>query len=143
MNFKPDAVAAKREAADFKEAIRIVGSLYEKEGIATSDYAQAMIDAVGEFGPYMVLMPGLAMPHAKSGAGVNRRGCAVVTLSTPVEFGHEKNDPVDVLVSFAAGEKKAHMEMIQSLANALSDAELIEAIRNAETDEELAALFES
>ena len=52
-------------------------------------------------------------------------------------------DPVDVLVSFAAGEKKAHMEMIQSLANALSDTELIDAIRKAETDEELAALFES
>lgn len=142
MNFKPDAVAAKRKAADFKEAIKIVGSLYEREDIAGAEYAQAMIDAVGEFGPYMVLMPGLAMPHAKSGAGVKRHGCAVVTLSTPVRFGHEKNDPVDVLVSFAAGEKKAHMHMIQALANALSDKDLLDRIRAAQTDEELAAAFE-
>lgn len=141
MSFVPDAVAAKREASSMEEAIRLVGSLYEKEGIATSDYAQAMIDAVGEFGPYMVLMPGLAMPHAKSGAGVQRQGAVVVTLSTPVKFGHDKNDPVDVLVSFAAGDKDAHMAMIQSLAVTLSDSELIEKIRAAKTDEELAAIF--
>lgn len=143
MSFIPDAVAAKRSVSSMEEAIRLVGSLYEKEGIATADYAQAMIDAVGEFGPYMVLMPGLAMPHAKSGAGVQRQGAVVVTLDTPVEFGHDKNDPVDVLVSFAAGDKKAHMSMIQSLAGALGDAELIERIRAARTDDELAGLFQS
>lgn len=142
MSFVPDAVAAQRTAETMEDAIRLVGELYEKEGIATSDYAQAMIDAVGEYGPYMVLMPGLAMPHAKSGRGVLRQGAVVVTLATPVRFGHDKNDPVDVLVSFAAGDKKAHMAMIQSLATALGDSDLIANIRAATTDEQLRALFE-
>ena len=141
MTFKPDAVAAKQTAADWREAIRLVGGLYEREGIATSEYAEAMINGVTEFGPYMVLMPGLAMPHAKSAAGVKRAGTAVVTLSTPVEFGSPANDPVDVLVSFAAGDKKGHMEMIKSLANVLSDGDLIDRVRAAESDEELAAIF--
>lgn len=141
MSFAPDAVAAKRQASSMEEAIRLVGSLYEEKDIATAEYAQAMIDAVGEFGPYMVLMPGLAMPHAKSAAGVKRQGMVVVTLETPVNFGHPKNDPVDVLVSFAAGDKKAHMAAIQSLAEALSDVDLVAKMREAKTDEELQALF--
>ena len=143
MSFKPDCVAARRVAKDWEEAIRIVGSLYEKEGIATSEYAEAMIQGVHEFGPYMVLMPGLAMPHAKATKGVKRAGTCVVTLSTPVEFGSEANDPVDTLVSFAAGDNKGHITMIKSLARTLSDADLIEKIRAAETDEQLAALFNS
>lgn len=141
MTFVPDAVAAKKVANSMEEAIRLVGELYERTGIATADYAEAMIEAVAEYGPYMVLMPGLAMPHAKSGRGVQRQGAVVVTLATPVRFGHDKNDPVDVLVSFAAGDKKTHMAMIQSLASALGDAELIGRIRAATTDDELAALF--
>lgn len=143
MKFHPDCVAARREAADWEEAIRIVGRLYEEAGIATEEYADAMINGVKEFGPYMVLMPGLAMPHAKSTAGVHRAGTAVVTLSAPVEFGSEANDPVDTLISFAAGDNKGHMKMIQALAATLSDEELIAKIRAAETDEELAAIFEN
>ncbi|WP_151550337.1 MULTISPECIES: PTS sugar transporter subunit IIA [Corynebacterium] len=142
MGFVPDVVAARKTAADWEEAIREVGKLYEDSGIATAEYAQAMIDGVKEFGPYMVLTPGVAMPHAKSARGVLKKGTAVVTLAEPVNFGSPANDPVDVLISFAAGDKKGHMAMIQSLAAVLGDQDLLAAARAAETDEELARVFE-
>ncbi|MGP5928744.1 PTS sugar transporter subunit IIA [Corynebacterium glyciniphilum] len=143
--FEPEAVAAKRRAGDWREALKYVGKLYEQQGIADSTYTEAMIGAVEELGPYMVLVPGVAMPHATSAQGVKRPGQVIVTLDTPVEFGHAKNDPVDILISFAAdadGKSGAgHMEMIRSLTGVLSDAELLDNIRNARDDSALAALF--
>lgn len=143
--FSPAAVAARRSARDWREAVKQVGDLFEKQGIAESTYTDAMVHAVEEFGPYMVLVPGVAMPHAKSAQGVNKPGQVVVTLDTPVEFGHDKNDPVDILVSFAAdaeGKKGAgHMDMIRSITEVLSDADLLDRIRSAKDDEALAALF--
>ncbi|WP_075727866.1 PTS sugar transporter subunit IIA [Corynebacterium aquilae] len=141
MTFLPDVVAARRHAADWQEAIRIVGELYESKDIATAEYAEAMINGVKEFGPYMVLTPGVAMPHAKSASGVKKAGTCVVTLDEPVEFGSPANDPVDVLISFAAGDKKGHIKMIQSLAAVLGDTELLDRARAATTDEELLAVF--
>ncbi|AZA08824.1 PTS sugar transporter subunit IIA [Corynebacterium pseudopelargi] len=139
--FVPDVVAAQCEAADWEEAIRLVGRLYQEQGIASSEYAEAMIKGVKEFGPYMVLTPGVAMPHAKTVAGVQRPGTAVVTLKTPVEFGSPANDPVDVLISFAAGDNHGHIEMIQSLAGVLSDRALLDRARAAEDDEALMNVF--
>lgn len=143
MSFVPDTVAAKKHAANWEEAIREVGKLYEAAGIATADYAEAMIEGVHQYGPYMVLTPGVAMPHAKSASGVLRRGTAVVTLAEPVNFGSPANDPVDLLISFAAGDKKGHIEMIKSLAAVLGDEELLAKMRAATNDEELAAVFNS
>ena len=46
----------------------------------------------------MVVMPGVVLLHAKPDYGVNRLGISLSTLKTPVEFGHDKNDPVDIVV---------------------------------------------
>lgn len=141
MTLHPDAVAARRQASTWEDAIRVVGSLFEDQGIASGEYAEAMIAAVHKFGPYMVLAPGIAMPHAATASGVNRGGLVVATLATPVEFGSPANDPVDVLVSFAAKNKEAHMARIKELAKALGDQELLAAARAATTDAELAHVF--
>ena len=141
MSFTPDLVSAQREAKDWKEAIQLVGSLYEQAGIATEEYTQAMIQGVLDFGPYMVFVPGIAMPHAKATSGVLKSGTAVVTLSTPVEFGSEKNAPVDFLISFASTSTDGHMEKIQELAAVLADQDRIEKARQAHNDDELMSVF--
>lgn len=141
MSLIPAAVAAQRHAKEWEEAIRLVGQLCEQTGIATSEYASAMIQGVHDYGPYMVLAPGVAMPHAKTAAGVNSTGVVVVTLDEGVEFGSPANDPVDVLISFAAADKHEHMENIQALAGVLGDQDFMTKIRAAENDDQLAALF--
>lgn len=59
------SIALNQRADDYKEAIRIGGNLLVNDGKATPEYASAMIDAVQEFGPYIVIAPGIAMPHAR------------------------------------------------------------------------------
>ena len=45
-------------------------------------YTEAMIDVVRDMGPYIVLAPGLAMPHARPEMGAKQVGTALVTLES-------------------------------------------------------------
>ena len=49
-----------------------------------------MIDVVRDMGPYIVLAPGLAMPHARPEMGAKQVGAALVTLEKPIDFGSQK-----------------------------------------------------
>jgi len=86
-------IALDMEAADWKDAIRKGGSLLLQAGCCDGKYVEAMIDGCVRNGPYFVIGPGLAMPHARPENGVIKTGYALVTLKKGVEFGDGENDP--------------------------------------------------
>lgn len=45
-----------------------------KKGNITPKYIQDMIDNVNKNGPYIVIVPGIAMPHARNEGGVIKTG---------------------------------------------------------------------
>lgn len=49
-----------------------------------------------------------AMPHGRPEEGVKKTGFALVTLKKPLEFNHEDNDPVDILITMAAVDANTH-----------------------------------
>ncbi|MDD3404207.1 MAG: PTS sugar transporter subunit IIA, partial [Hespellia sp.] len=53
------------EMSDWKEAIRLVAQPLLENGCIEERYIDAMIRNVIENGPYIIIMPGLAMPHAR------------------------------------------------------------------------------
>lgn len=73
-------------------------------------YYQAILDGVEQFGPYFVIAPGLAMPHGRPEEGVKKTGFSLVTLKKPLEFNHEDNDPVDILITMAAVDANTHQK---------------------------------
>jgi PTS system ascorbate-specific IIA component len=107
-------IALDMEAADWKDAIRKGGSLLLQAGCCDGKYVEAMIDGCVRNGPYFVIGPGLAMPHARPENGVIKTGYALVTLKKGVEFGDGENDPVDVLVFMAAKDSASHTEEAMS-----------------------------
>ena len=58
-------------------------------------------------------------------------GLAVVTLATPVAFGHPHNDPVGVVLGLSVVSVGDHLESIAQLANIFNDASIIPALRAA------------
>ena len=52
-------------ASDWKEAIQKAGQILVDEGIAENTYIEAMIENGEVNGGYFVLVPGVAVPHAK------------------------------------------------------------------------------
>ena len=56
-------------AATPEEAIREAGNALCRAGACSPQYVQAMVDSYRELGPYFVIAPGLALPHARPEQG--------------------------------------------------------------------------
>ena len=130
------------EAADWREAVRIGVDLLIGADLVEPRYYEAVVSMTEELGPWYVLAPGLAMPHARPEEGVKRDGFALVTLKTPVAFGSEDNDPIDILITLAATDAKTmNEESIVQVATLFDDDARIERIRAAKTRADLEAIF--
>ena len=129
------------EVEDWQEAIRAVGKLLVADGAVEERFVDAMIRVAKEFGPYIVVAPGIALPHARPEDGVIQASIAIIRLKTPVDFGNEENDPVYLVVALAAVDQNQHIEGLKQLAMVLGNEEKIKAIKAAKTKEELVDLF--
>ena len=68
------------EAADWKEAVKLTVEPLIESGAILPEYYDAIIESTEEYGPYYILMPGMAMPHARPEAGVQRDAFSLITL---------------------------------------------------------------
>lgn len=136
------AVRLDATAADWREAVRTAGDLLAGTGTSTGEYTAEMIASVEENGPYIVIAPGFALAHARPSPAVLRTGLSWVRLENPVEFGHESNDPVSLVVGLAARDSGAHQAAMAGLARLLADPGTEEALREAPTAEALLALLD-
>ncbi|MFI8995753.1 PTS sugar transporter subunit IIA [Streptomyces sp. NPDC053542] len=136
-----EAVRLDVAAADWREAVRAAGDLMVATGTCTGEYTTEMIENVEENGPYIVIAPGFAFAHARPSPAVLRTGMSWVRLAEPVEFGHESNDPVSLVVALAARDSGAHTEAMAALARLLGDPETERALREARTPEAVQAVL--
>jgi PTS system ascorbate-specific IIA component len=96
-----------------------------------------MIKVAKDLGPYIVVAPGIALPHARPEDGVINASIGMVTLDPPVPFGNERNDPVFLVVTLAAKDNEQHVQGLSELAAVLGKEELIERLRKTNDKEEL------
>lgn len=136
-----EAVRLDATAADWREAVQLAGGLMSETGTSTGEYTAEMIGNVEENGPYIVIAPGFALAHARPSPAVLRTGMSWVRLARPVEFGHESNDPVDLVVGLAAKDKGAHQAALAELARLLADPGTVRALKEAPTAEALRAVL--
>ncbi len=128
------------EVGGWQEAIRAsCQPLLDAEAIEER-YVDRCIEMVEEEGPYVVVAPGIALAHARPEDGVKRLCLSVATLTTPVEFGHEENDPVDLVFAFGSPDSTQHIELLRSLARQLQE-DLADKLRQADTGEDAEVLI--
>jgi mannitol/fructose-specific phosphotransferase system IIA component (Ntr-type) len=137
----PDRVAVGVVAADWQEAVQAAGQLLVDTGGAEERYIEGMIKTTKELGPYIVIAPGLAIPHSRPEDGVIQACMAVVSLSTPVSFGNEENDPVKVLIAFGAKDHEEHIQALGQMTEILSVPENLEALKAAGTAQEVLGIM--
>lgn len=125
---------------DWREALRkgIEPLLVDK--CVEPEYADCLIKNVEKHGPYIVLLPGVAMPHAVEGAvGTNREAISLVISKHPVYFG-EKDDPdttATVFFTLSDVDAQSHLQTMQRLAMVLSNPEVVERLAKLTRAEEL------
>ncbi|MHB9145762.1 MAG: BglG family transcription antiterminator [Symbiobacteriia bacterium] len=138
-----DTVALNVPAAGWQEAIRAAGNLLVHTGAVTPDYIDGMIRTVLTIGPYVVVGPGIAMPHTRPEDGALRVGLSCVRLAEPVVFLNKTENPVDLVFAFAGIDNQSHLTVMGQLARILSEPELVERIRQAGTVADVLAVVHS
>ena len=129
---------------DWQTAVRIASKPLLEQGYIEESYVEAIISSVNEIGPYIVLAPKVAVPHASPDAGVHRLGISLLQLKEPVNFGLEDDEDKNVQLIFvlATVDSTAHLKALQQLALILDDDDIIENLIKAETPKEILDLIE-
>lgn len=128
-----------KEAKDWKEAIRMSCKSLEADGTIESNYKEEIIACVEKYGPYIVIMPDIAMPHSQEGArGVHKTSIGFMKLEKPVSF--ENGDPekdAQLFFTLASCNPEQHLANMSKLAEILSNEEVVEALKKAESPKDL------
>lgn len=126
---------------NWQEAIKICAVPLLKNNTITSNYIKAIFELHESIGPYYVLAPGIAMPHARPEQGVNQLGLSMLLVKQGVKFTSQENDPVYLITLLAANDNTSHIEMLTQLATLFAETKDIQAIFNAKSSDEILAVI--
>ncbi|MEI2328160.1 BglG family transcription antiterminator [Priestia megaterium] len=133
----------KDSADDWKSAVRLAAKpLLNYEYIEPS-YVEAMIKSVEQLGPYIVIAPKVALPHARPEQGVNRVGMSMLRLKEPVYFSTEKQHGAQLIIVLAATDNETHLKALSQLSMMLSENDNIDKLIAMNTKQEMLALIEA
>lgn len=141
---KESAVICALDVNNWEDAIIKGGQILVDKGAATTEYLKTIVKKCKVNGPYIVIAPGIAMPHARPEEGALSLGYAIVTLKKPVNFKDPDNDPVKLLIFMAAPNAKDHNEeAVCQIADLCDDEAAIDKIVNAVTVSEIIDVLKS
>lgn len=137
-----DVIRIYESAENWQQAIKLACQPLLDNGAIEPSYVDAIFKCHHEIGPYYVIGPGIAMPHARPEDGVNRLSLGLTVIKNGVNFDNEENDPVKLLVTLAATDSDSHVIAIQQLMELFMNEEHIETICNASNVAEIRSIIE-
>lgn len=130
--------ALQEKAQTWQQAVKKSVDLLVACDCAKECYYDAILNSVKEYGPYFVIAPGIAMPHARPEQGALKIGFSLVTLAQPLKFGNEVNDPVDLILCITAPDKEALNEkVIVEVMDLFDNENALKQLRSAQNEREL------
>lgn len=127
-------------AENWEKAIETAAQPLIKNGKIKYGYVENIIKNIKELGPYIILLPGVAMPHARPDENVMESSLSLLKINKGVSFSEDTED-VKLMFVLAAKDSNSHIEIIEQLTELLGDDEKIEKLMNAETVEEVENLI--
>lgn len=119
-----------KQPADWREAIKESCQLLLERNVINQVYVEEVIASVEEFGPYIVIVPGVAMPHSsEQSQGVFGTAISFTKMKEPVIFDEndsEKN--ASLFFTLAAKNPQEHIQNIANLSDMLMTDGLISAL---------------
>ena len=108
----------------WQDAIKLAIAPLSEGGYVEDRYADEIIRATNEMGPYYVLTDDVALIHGRPEDGCIKGQLAVTVLKKPVKFSEDSFD-VRLLVALAAEDSNSHIEAMQVLAGIFMDEDKI------------------
>jgi len=123
---------------NWQDAIILSCQTLLEKGIITQQYIDEIVECVQKYGPYIVIVPGVAMPHSsEESQGVLGTAISFTKMSQDVVFEEnnaEKN--ARLFFTLAAKNSEEHVENISNLSEMLMTDGVIEALMDVENMED-------
>lgn len=96
--------------------------------IVDLSYPKKIIETVEKYGPYIVLVPGVAMPHCQENAkGVKDTAVSFMKVEKPVVFDSDDRDKdARIFFTIASENPDEHLANISQLSDILCNEEIVE-----------------
>ncbi|WP_420899738.1 PTS mannitol transporter subunit IIA [Escherichia coli] len=138
--FPESSISVIHAAKDWQEAIEFSMASLLAINYVNESYIQAIKDSTTRNGPYYILAPGVAMPHARPECGALKTGMSLTLLEQPVYFP-ENNEPIKLLIGLSAADADSHIGAIQALSELLYEDEILEQLLTAISEKQLADII--
>ncbi|CAH1851430.1 MULTISPECIES: PTS sugar transporter subunit IIA [Convivina] len=129
---------------DWQTALRVSSENLKEKQMITDVYVDEIIKNVETNGAYIVITPGVVMPHAlATGPGVLDTGISFSKFNEPVYF--EENNPEKagkLFFTLAAKDENQHLENIQNLMELLMTDGMVEALSAIENMDDYQAVLD-
>lgn len=139
--FGKGSILVKESVANRSAAIELAGELLVESGRVKKAYITSMLEAVEEFGPYIVIAPGIALAHGKPTEDVIETGMSLLKVARPIEFQHSQNDPVQLVFGLAASNHDSHIALMAELAQFLSSQANVNALLTSSDSAQIRAIL--
>jgi len=138
---QPPFIELDVQAKDWQDAIQKAAQPLLRHHIITNSYIDAMIKNVLDYGPYIVIAHGFALPHASIDAGSLGVGMSLIRLKTPVEFHSPLLDPVRYVCVLSTIDQEKHLKAFLNMANLLKMNGFLIQLDQAKTPDDLSDIL--
>ncbi len=124
---------------NWEDAVKASYETMLAQNIVEEVYVEQVVKCIKEFGPYIILIPNVAMPHSSQGAeGVNQSAVSFMKVEKPVSFeeGNSEKD-AQLFFSLSALDSNQHMQNIMNLSELLMNEEVVNALKEAKNNDDL------
>lgn len=128
-------VMVEKEVKSWEDGIRLAAKPLLEEGYIEERYIDAMIENVIVNGSYIVILPDLAIPHARPETGALKTGISVLKLEKSVKFPDDKD--VKLMFVLSATDSDTHLDVISELTEIFMDEDIMEDLFKSNSKEEI------
>lgn len=126
----------------WEDAVRASVQPLIEAGAVKAAYGDSIVNSVKKYGPYIVIAPDIAIPHAEDKDNVNETTLCFMKSNRPVVFDPEDREK-DARLFFvlASNDDEKHLANLERLMDFLGDEERTAKLGEAKTLEEILALL--
>lgn len=126
--FLPQNISFRQSVSSWRDAVRLASQPLLQAGMIQTEYTQAMIKIIEDYGPYMILSPGIILLHARPTDGVNEVCLSVLLLEKGVNFS-ETSGLIDIAFVLGALDDTHHLNVLSQLTALVYQPEFVDALR--------------
>jgi len=119
----PSLMRFKVPCRDWRHVIKEGAQLLEQNHYVEPRYKEAVIKNIEDFGPNMLMFPGVVISHAKPSDGCKKVGFSFMSLLRPIWFGNQYFDPAKIVITLSVLNNDLHLNALTQLFRLLSEEE--------------------